>query len=61
MKERIAELKLKLQECSATISELAEAGVTITLSVDTPKKAVTFTCGNPTEIVITSATVATEL
>ncbi len=60
MKERIAELRLKLLECSATIKELADAGANITLTVETLKVAKGLACDNTTSITI-SATIQTEI
>ncbi len=61
MKEKVEELRLKLRDCSVMIIELANAGVEITLSVETLKSAKVTICDNTTVISIPTATVQTEL
>lgn len=61
MKEKLEELRAKLEDCSNIITDLVTVGVNMTLSVETEKKVATFTCSNPTRILITSATIQTEL
>ena len=60
MKEKIAELRLKLQECAATMSELVEAGVNIEFQVRGNKE-VNVKATTNTEFIITSATINQEL
>jgi len=61
MKEKLEEAKLKLIEASKIISELAEAGVNIELTISTIKTQKSFICDNSTIVSITSATMQTEL
>lgn len=61
MKEELEELRKKLQESSALIYKLVEAGVVVTLSVETLKVSKQIVCDKTISISIPSATMQTEL